>query len=235
MQSFQILLAGASGRLGREIQILMNNTKLVAIEREALSSGSLFTKNLCQPSIICDVTLPEGTEKLCERLEEVQDVKMVRGVLVGTTGHSEKQLQTLTKLSKKFPICLVSNFSLGVFLLEEILKAQTSLGLSTTALAEKLGFSLSLHEVHHVHKKDSPSGTAKTLAHAGNIANITSERKGEVVGEHTVLMKRPEELLSLMHNAESRKIFAEGAIFMARKMFEKSLSPGLYEKKDILI
>jgi len=88
-------------------------------------------------------------------------------------------------------------------------------------------------------KKDAPSGTAKTLAEVLKTAQkiegeipIQSIRKGDVVGEHTVIFSGPAERLELTHRAASREIFARGALRSAKWIMGKP--PGLYSMQDVL-
>ena len=81
---------------------------------------------------------------------------------------------------------------------------------------------ITIHESHHTHKKDSPSGTAIALADAlrasgGVISNtdIQSIREGEVVGDHRVTFAMENEIISLEHRALNRNLFAVGALRIA--------------------
>ena len=81
------------------------------------------------------------------------------------------------------------------------------------------GYNASISEVHHIHKKDAPSGTALTLAEhvknggwPGEVA-IESERRGEVVGLHSLRWDSDHDVVALHHEAKSRVGFAEGAVW----------------------
>ena len=91
-------------------------------------------------------------------------------------------------------------------------------------------------EVHHIHKLDAPSGTAKTLQEAiGNeklaVKNIESIRQGEVPGIHTITWDSPVDSISICHSAKSREGFALGAIIAAEWMQGKT---SWHEFKEIL-
>ena len=82
-------------------------------------------------------------------------------------------------------------------------------------------------EVHHIHKLDAPSGTAKTLQEAiGDdrltIADIESIREGEVPGIHTVTWDSEVDTITITHSAKSRKGFALGAVIAAEWMKGKT-------------
>lgn len=140
-------------------------------------------------------------------------------VVCGTTGWNPEALRTL--LSSENPlhpgVIWSSNYSLGVNILFAV----------NTYLAKMLSnlgnYSPSITEVHHVHKLDAPSGTAKTLAeqivesshNANTHVHIDSIREGEVPGIHEVKWDSQEDVLSLRHEAKSRRGFALGAVIAA--------------------
>lgn len=235
----QVLLAGHTGRLGGEVlaAAVEQAIAVVPLDRATLTSRGALERIIADgadSAILLDVTLPQGTEQLCKTLMALptESLYRVSGVVIGTTGHSEVQLTQIQALSKRLPVCVVSNFSRGVFLFEEMLKAQTSSGLTVAELARALGFDLSLWEAHHTKKVDSPSGTAKTLATAAGVdfERIVATRVGKVVGEHTLFVAGESEELRVQHIAHTRRVFAAGALALCSKMFDAELPPGLYEK-----
>lgn len=139
-------------------------------------------------------------------------------VIVGTTGFSEEQKKVLKETIEKAGIKAVisPNMSVGVNVFFK----------SIEKMAEKLGpsYRAEITEVHHVHKKDAPSGTAKKAAQiVANVTGldeksikITSIREGEVVGDHTVKFSNEWEELELTHRAKSRETFAAGIIKAVR-------------------
>lgn len=109
-----------------------------------------------------------------------------------------------------------SNYSIGVNILFAVNKYLARL------LQHAGGYSPSITEVHHIHKLDAPSGTAKTLA--GQIAPdvpIESIREGEVPGIHEVRWESEADSISLRHEAKSRKGFALGAVIAAEWLYGK--------------
>ncbi len=237
-------LIGTSGRLGTLAKELFKEQSVpfTQISRDDLKNINNFSellKNIQDDIIILDVSLPTGTTSLCNIINDlsIEDLRKVRGVVVGTTGHDEHQKDLLYKSSKKVPICLVSNFSKGVFLFEELLKAKTSKGISVADLARALGFDLAMSEIHHTKKKDAPSGTAITLAESAHIHKnqISSVRVGKVVGEHILYLSSDSEALELKHTAHTRKLFAEGALELCRNIFKQAPKPGFLKKEDYFI
>jgi 4-hydroxy-tetrahydrodipicolinate reductase len=162
----------------------------------------------------------------------------ISGLVIGSTGHSDECKKAIEGVANSIAVCLVSNFSKGIFLFEEMLKATTSNGMPVYKLAQSLGFDLGLHEVHHTQKKDAPSGTALTLAQASQIEDplkISSLRVGKVIGEHTWFASSDFEQLSLTHIAYNRKLFAQGAVDICKNIFYKRPAAGFLDKKDFLI
>ena len=89
-----------------------------------------------------------------------------------------------------------------------------------------------------MHKKDAPSGTAKTMAEIAvqfsktKVTHIDSLREGEVIGDHTIYFESPVDLISIHHHAKTRDIFAEGALVAARFLSKKK--KGLFNMQDVL-
>ena len=118
-----------------------------------------------------------------------------------------------------------TNFSLGMNLVRQAIEI---LGRGAELLEQP---KFSIHEVHHVHKKDAPSGTALSWKEwLGRDAEISSERIGDVKGIHELLLETPFESISVRHRAHDRKLFAEGALWTAEKLLDSpELEPGLYK------
>ena len=98
-------------------------------------------------------------------------------------------------------------------------------------------YEISISETHHRRKKDAPSGTALRLARIimearrGAEPAIVSQRIGDVVGDHTVTLAGPCERLELTHRAQSRDVFAQGALRAA--LWVAGKKPGLYDMPDL--
>jgi 4-hydroxy-tetrahydrodipicolinate reductase len=171
-------------------------------------------------------------------------------VIVGTTGLEEGDFAVAKDAAAKIPVLVSSNMSLGVNLLFSL----------TEIVANKLGgaFDIEIIEAHHRFKKDSPSGTARTLGEVaakaigqtyndavvngrGGMAPGTrppleigmhAVRGGDIVGDHTVLFAGLGERIELRHTAHTRAIFARGALVAAKWIVSKQ--PGFYTMKDVL-
>jgi 4-hydroxy-tetrahydrodipicolinate reductase len=120
--------------------------------------------------------------------------------------------------------------SIGVNLLFKMIKDAASV----------LGrdYNISITEAHHIHKKDSPSGTAKELSRiakeASGIADIKIDaiREGEIVGDHTVMFDSAVDVIKISHSAKTRDIFAKGALAAAK--FAAKNKKGLFTMQDVL-
>lgn len=120
-----------------------------------------------------------------------------------------------------------SNFSLGMQLVHDAIVAIGS-GIDLLPDAHT-----SIHEIHHIHKKDSPSGTAlKWQEWFGKDVTITSEKIGETVGDHQLTIETPTETIRLQHQAKDRKNFAYGAVWAAQHI--SALEPGLHNFEDVV-
>lgn len=166
-------------------------------------------------------------------------------LVIATTGYSGETLEKIVETSKKIPILLSSNTSLGINAINSILEK----------LVPRLeeNFDIEIIEKHHNKKIDSPSGTAITLLETiqnslhekydvvyGREGMAKREKKeigvhavrgGTIVGEHTIIFAGEDEIIEISHKALSKKIFAVGALKCADFIIGKQ--PRLYTMKDI--
>ena len=164
-----------------------------------------------------------------------------------TTGYSAQQTQEIQEAAKELPLFYSRNMSLGVNLLIELAKkAEAVLGDS---------FDVEIVEMHHNQKIDAPSGTALMIADAINqvrddsmqyVYDRHSQRKkrekkeiglhsvrgGTIVGEHQVIFAGQSEVLTLSHSAQSKELFAAGAVNAA--VFMAGKGPGLYDMSHLI-
>lgn len=164
--------------------------------------------------------------------------------VIGTTGFTPEDLAEIEKASETIPVFFASNYSLGVALLR-VLCAKASNVLRNS-------WDMEIIETHHHQKKDAPSGTALSLLDAidpnhefnhifgrqgacgarGHEIGIHAVRGGTVPGDHTVCFFGDEEEIRLSHHAQSRRIFASGAVQAAH--FLQGRAPGLYDMDSLL-
>ncbi len=172
-----------------------------------------------------------------------------KSAVVGTTGLSESQLESLRGFARDMPIMFAPNMSVGITVLLDLL--------SQAARIFGDDYDVEVIEAHHRFKKDAPSGTALRLGEAVADAlgrdlrecavygreGITGERDpktigfetiraGDVVGDHTVLFATEGERIEFTHKASSRMTFAKGAMRAARWVSGKAV--GLYDMQDVL-
>jgi 4-hydroxy-tetrahydrodipicolinate reductase len=166
-----------------------------------------------------------------EAAEEVSKVVLKSGIhaVWGTTGYAwpENLPNQVKEVNAKWIIG--SNFSLGMNLIR---KALNILGKGGDFLQDP---EYHIHEVHHVHKKDAPSGTALSWQEwLGRDASISSDRQGDVKGIHNLHLQTNNESIYLKHEAHSRKLFAEGAIWTAEYLLKNpQIKPGIYPFSSI--
>lgn len=126
---------------------------------------------------------------------------------------------------------VAANFSLGMNLIRKCLEV---IGQGSEFLQNP---EYHIHEVHHIHKKDAPSGTALKWEEwlGRENVHISSSREGDVRGVHTLHVKTPYESIYLKHEAHDRALFAEGALWAARFLIENdSVMPGIYTFESII-
>ncbi len=122
-----------------------------------------------------------------------------------------------------------SNFSLGMNLVYGMLKVLAKAPL----LYDE--FEFQLHEVHHIHKKDRPSGTALSWQDwVGQKVDITSGREGDNPGKHKLTLVTEYEDISVQHQSKDRRIFASGALWTAQKLADGRIEPGLHTLQAIM-
>lgn len=177
--------------------------------------------------IIIDFSRPELVEPLLHSAVTYQ-VPLV----IGTTGLTEEHHHHIREASAKIPIFLASNFSVGVHILSLAAKL---------AGAQLKDFDIAIREIHHSEKVDSPSGTSIHLRNAIQQAQSPSARDitinvvrgGNIAGIHEVVFLGHGECVSFMHHAQSREVFAYGALRAARWLLQQR-EPGLYSMEDML-
>lgn len=191
--------------------------------------GTALDAVAANADVLVDFSLPAATADV------VAAVRKYRLPLVcGVSGLDAAQMQALRDAAADVPIVFDRNMSQGIAVLTGLAeRAAMSLGAA---------FSVEIHEVHHVHKVDAPSGTALQLGEAieavraghapAGAIRYAVERRGEVPGDHTVLFSSPTETLRLQHSVTDRSVFAAGALRAARWVMVQQ--PGLYRMRDVL-
>lgn len=149
-------------------------------------------------------------------------------VVSGSTGFDWPSQLDETLKAKKLSWIYASNFSLGVALVKQMLNKLSA------AKDFFPNHQSSIHEIHHTHKKDAPSGTALSMEQwMHEKCLITSERTGDVIGFHELTFDTGSEKIKISHEALDRKLFADGAIWAAEYLF-KNKNPGLHAFQEII-
>ena len=170
-------------------------------------------------------------------------------IVIATTGHTPEEINLIKSYSDKIAIFKSPNMSVGVNLVAELAKK--------AAVLLKNDFDIEIIEKHHNKKPDAPSGTALMIAdeisdvfgdsdkpeyvydrhnvrkaRGKKEIGIHAVRGGTIIGEHEVIFAGTNELISISHSAQSREMFANGALAAARFLINKT--PGLYTMKDLI-
>ena len=186
------------------------------------------------PEVIIDFSLPAATQGLC-------DYAVQHGVplVVATTGHNQQQLQCLQCAAQSIPVFVAANLSLSVYIL-----TRCAVRVART-MSNPL---ITIHEIHHLSKRDAPGGTALAIARAlcnacgkkGVVCGanndtewvgVTYQRIGDTVGVHRVELYDADQRIILSHAALDRRLFARGALAAAE--FIVGQPSGLYGMQDL--
>ena len=205
---------------------------------------SVTEKPTEKPDVMIDFSLPDSTELWAEYCTS-EKIPLV----IGTTGLSQEQIKNIQTASKKIPVIVGANMSLGVNLLFKL----------AAEVAQKLddNYDIEITEAHHRFKRDAPSGTAMELARQiaqtknwplpdcltyGREGKETLRQKktigmhalrgGDIIGEHSVMFSTLGETVELKHHAHNRDTFVRGALHAAKWLANKSA--GMYTMFDVL-
>lgn len=248
-----VLIWGIGGRMGRTLLECLNKneytTAVGGVDKFANQADfniPIF-QNISDINIKADVIIDfSRAEAIYDILPYAKENKIP--VVLCTTGYSELDLDYINEMSKELPLFKSSNMSIGINLLIDLVKKATNL------LGEN--FDIELIECHHNVKVDSPSGTALTIAEAineemnntlefkfgrhdnnerrkKNELGIHAVRGGTVVGRHEVLFLGNDETIKIKHEANSKAVFAEGAV-KASIYMSTIKTPGIYNMKNLI-
>jgi 4-hydroxy-tetrahydrodipicolinate reductase len=243
--SLNLLVTGNRGRMGQAVTACAAEDPAVSVAA-GIDFGDSLPDAIVKCDAVIDFTLPGFTDELLTACVEHGKI-----LVMGTTGHSDAQLAAIRAASDLIPIVHAPNYSVGV----------NTLFWLTRKATEILGpeFDLEVVEMHHRHKKDSPSGTARRLAEIlaevrklsydtdtrhgrfGDVGARTNHeigvhavRGGDVVGDHTVIYANDGERVELSHKASSRHTFANGAVRAAKWVAAQGKKSGLFDMEDVL-
>ena len=244
----RILLCGADGRMGKAV------TELAHQRGDTIVCGLSLVQDLSGPfpvynsfdavpqaaDVLRDVSSPALLDALLEHA-----TRHALPVVIASTGLDAEAVARIEAAAQCIPILRASNMSLGVAVLRRLVRM---------AQQAQPGFDIAITDKHHHMKKDAPSGTALTLledlqqhnpalhkvpgrdgqvgARTQNEVGMHAVRGGTVVGEHTVSFYGEDETVEITHIAQSRRIFAAGALAACHALAGRK--PGLYTLDDVL-
>lgn len=250
----RLAVTGAGGRMGREVieaageradldvVFAVNRSEVDPVAGVDVADAADFSTLLAdhEPDVVVDFTGPASSVEYVSACAEAGVA-----VVVGTTGFDEDGDATLDDASEETPLLKASNFARGVAALRQAVRE---------AVGSLPGYDIEVTETHHNGKRDAPSGTANSIL--DDIEDVRSDlthrthgregdqpredgeigvharRAGDVTGEHEVLVAGNHELLSLTHRAESRGVFAEGALDAAVWLADRDA--GRYDFFDVI-
>ena len=246
------IMHGCNGKMGRAITTLAKEDAEVEIVAgvdaytEVANEYPVFD-SIEKCDVEADVVIDFSNAKAVDGLLDYCVEKQIPVVLC-TTGLSEEQLAKVKEAGEKVAVLRSANMSLGVNLLMKLLK-------DAAKVLAPAGFDIEIVEAHHNQKIDAPSGTAIMLANSVNSVfgdtlnyeydrhsvrrkrpkneiGIHSVRGGTIVGEHEVIFAGHDEVIKICHSAQSREVFAVGAVRAAKFLYGKV--PGLYDMNSIM-
>jgi 4-hydroxy-tetrahydrodipicolinate reductase len=237
------IIMGVGGRMGQALVACAKNVPNMKVVAQ-LGRGDDLDNVISKSEVVIDFSVHTATPAIARLC-----AKNKKAIVIGTTGHSDAEKKAIAACESDIPMVWTSNFSTGVNTLFWLARKAT----------EILGpdYDLEILDIHHRMKKDSPSGTARTLAEilasvrklqldkaarhgrAGIVGprtpseiGIHSIRGGDVVGDHTVIFANFGERLELTHKASSRETFANGALRAAFWVVKQK--PGIYDMQHVL-
>jgi len=236
-------IIGSKGRMGQAIKVELATQNIALAGGVDKDEGDLSAL-VAASDVLIDFSTPATLH------DTLEDCMLARKpVVIGTTGLEASHHQLIDAAARSIPVLQTGNMSLGVNLLSVLVEEA----------ARRLGndWDIEIVEMHHRHKVDAPSGTALLLGEAAargrgielalnsergrdgitgargpGAIGFASLRGGSVAGDHQVILATEGERIEIGHRAESRSIFARGAIKAA--LWLAGQNPGRYDMKNVL-
>lgn len=245
----KILLCGVSGAMGKTLLEIVKDSDefevVAGIALENLDLGFNVYQSFDDVKEEIDVVIDYSSPNLIEKILNFCKSKKLP-LVIATTGLSDENMSLIAQASKQIAIVQSGNYSIGINVLEKCAKLLSQL---------LIDYDIEILEKHHNKKKDAPSGTAKMLFDAvnegrnksleknvgrrgisegrkSNEVGISSIRAGSIVGEHEVIFSAGDETITIKHQAQSKKIFANGSLKAAKFVISKE--NGKYNMEDVL-
>ena len=217
----KIAIIGA-GKTGSEVAKLLPENQISGI----YNSTNKVTKDRLRDVEVAIIFVPGSA------VPEILPIVMSSGIpaVWGSTGFDwpSDLDEQLKKQHTKWVIA--TNFSLGMNLIRHCMQVLAK----GKQFLESPHFTI--HEIHHKHKKDAPSGTALSWRKWLNVdCDICSQRKGDIKGIHELILHTNDETISLKHEVHNRALFAKGALWAANYLVNHpALENGLYTFSEIV-
>lgn len=248
----RVIMHGCNGKMGQTITRLIEeeeNVEIVAgvdVSDHIQNSYPVF-KSIAECDVEADVIIDFSSAVCTEAVLAYSTEKQIPAVLC-STGLTQEQVTRIKEASGKVAILKSANMSLGINLLQKLLK-------DATAVLAQAGYDIEIVEKHHNLKKDSPSGTALALADSISEAleekyeyvydrsdrsivrpkkeiGISAVRGGTIVGDHDVIFAGEDEVITFSHRAYSKAVFGKGAVQAAKFLAGKPA--GMYDMSDVI-
>lgn len=227
------------GKMGKTIeQIAMQRGHNVVLKISSSNLDELTADNLKKADAVIEMTQPEAAKDIV-----MLCLKAGVPVTSGTTGWN-LEIPEANKAAEDYDTAFLyaSNYSVGVNIFFEVNKVLAKL------MSSQPEYDVRMKEIHHTQKKDSPSGTAITLANqildelprkdkwseeetGNNILHIEALREEGVPGTHTITYTSAIDDIEITHTAHNRNGFALGAVLAAEFIAGKK---GVFTMKDVL-
>lgn len=262
----RVAISGAAGRMGKTLIASVSGTDdlqvTAALEHAGNAAVGIDAGVLAGVGSI-DVPVVDALDAIIDTFDVMIDFSIPsatvahaegcaaagKGMVIGTTGLSAGELETIDSCARVIPIMMAPNMSVGVNAAFKLIE------MAAQILGDEVD--VEVFEAHHRHKIDAPSGTAvrmveilartldrdldndavygregETGARERRTIGFHSLRGGDIVGDHTVTFAGTGERIEITHRAGSRENFAAGALRGVR--FVASRDPGLYGMDDVL-
>ena len=246
----KIILSGCFGHMGKVItDCVAKRADCEIVAGVDIGDGTAaypVFKSFSDVNVDADVIIDFSHPSVLNGLLEFVVAKKMPAV-IATTGLSDEQVAKIHETAKEIPLFFSANMSIGISLISELA--------AKAARVLEGSFDIEIVEAHHNQKIDAPSGTALMIADAINQVRqekmrytydrhsqrkkrekdeigLHSVRGGTIVGEHQVIFAGQSEVLTLSHSAQSKELFAAGAVNAA--VFMAGKGPGLYDMSHLI-
>ena len=248
-QNIRLVVTGALGRMGGTVcRLAAQDHRFSSLRGADRIAGCMAGISVCagiesikEPAdVVVDFSAPQALDEILSWCTGCG-----AGCVLCATGYTASQQAQIRQAAAQIPVFQSANCAPGVWLLAHLVRQ---------AAAALPGYDIEILEAHHSAKKDAPSGTALLLADAVDAAGerrprvfgrgpddgrrtrsevgIHAIRAGSITGTHTVLLAGPYETLSLTHSADSRQLFAFGALEAAA--FLAGHPAGYYTMEELI-